>query len=226
MFNPPHVGHVALARHAGAELGLERVVLMPASRPPHKPPGRDPGPEHRVRMCELAVVGADGLGVCALEVERGGTSFTVDTLRAMRASCPETRLTFVLGADVARTLPRWREPERVVELADLAVAEREGASRGEVLEALRPLLEGARTVAGGRGSARVEFLRMPRVAVSSSMVRELVARGRTIDGLVGRAVAGYVAEHGLYRDPAGESAPEPLATRRASDEGCAAGGAS
>jgi nicotinate-nucleotide adenylyltransferase len=222
MFNPPHVGHVALARHAGEELGLERVVLMPANRPPHKPSGHDPGAGHRVRMCEGA-----GRGVGGREVERGGTSFTVDTLRAMRTSHPETRLTFVLGADVARGLGQWREPRRVVELADLAVAEREGTSREQVLEVLGPLLKQARPNAGEQpttGGGLVEFLRMGPVEVSSSLVRELAGRGRPIEDLVGAAVARYVAEHGLYRDPAGEGESEPLATRRKLDEGYAAGG--
>jgi len=141
----------------------------------------------------------------------------------MRAGHPETRLTFVLGADVACGLARWREPRRVLELADVAVAEREGTSREQVLAALEGLLERARTDAGG---GRVEFLRMGPVEVSSSRVRELAGRGQPIEDLVGPAVAGYVAEHGLYRNPAVRGEPQALASRRELDGGCAAGGTS
>ncbi|HEY5342699.1 MAG TPA: nicotinate-nucleotide adenylyltransferase [Solirubrobacteraceae bacterium] len=188
-FNPPHRGHLALARHALGELGLERVLLMPAHNAPHKGEEGDPGPERRLEMCRLAVGGEEqeGLEACGLEVERGGPSYTVDTLRAIKQSDPEAELTFILGADMARTLPAWREPRALVELSRLAVAEREDTSRAEVLGALAPL------------SARVRFLAMPTLDVSSSMVRERVRHGEPIAGLVAPEVAEYIAEHRLYR---------------------------
>jgi len=189
-FNPPHRGHLALASRARAELGLERVLLMPAYSAPHKGEDEDPGPERRLEMCRLAVDGEAGLEACALEIERGGPSYTVDTLRAIKRSDPEAELTFIVGADMARTLPAWREPRALVELAGLAVAEREDAGRGEVLRALAPL------------GARVRFLGMGMLEVSSSQVRELVEAGDSIEGLVAPAVAEYIAAHGLYRSAA------------------------
>jgi nicotinate-nucleotide adenylyltransferase len=186
-FNPPHLGHVALARSAREELGLDRVVLMPAHSAPHKLREGDPGPEGRLQMCRLAIAGIDGVGTCALEIERGGPSYTVDTLRAIHASHREAELTFVVGADMARTLPTWREPEALLGLASLAVAEREDAGRGDVLRALAPL------------RAEVAFLEMGTIEVSSSLVRERVAEGKPVGELVAPAVAGYIAEHGLYR---------------------------
>jgi len=186
-FNPPHRGHLALARHAREELGLERVLLMPAHSAPHKGEDEDPGPERRLEMCRLAVGGEAGVEACGLEIERGGPSYTVDTLRTINASEPEAELTFILGADMARTLPAWREPRALVELTSLAVAEREDTSRAEVLGALAPL------------SARVRFLAMPTLDVSSSMVRERVRHGEPIAGLVAPEVAEYIAEHRLYR---------------------------
>ena len=169
-FNPPHRGHLALASHARAELGLERVLLMPAYSAPHKGEDEDPGPERRLEMCRLAVDGEAGLEACALEIERGGPSYTVDTLRAIKQSDPEAELTFIVGADMARTLPAWREPRALVELAGLAVAEREDAGRGEVLRALAPL------------GARVTFLGMGMLEVSSSQVRERVEARRVDRG--------------------------------------------
>jgi nicotinate-nucleotide adenylyltransferase len=186
-FNPPHRGHLALARYARAELGLDRVLLMPAYSAPHKGDKEDPGPQRRLEMCRLAVGGEPGLEACGLEIERGGPSYTVDTLRAIRQSDPEAELTFIVGADMARTLPAWREPRALVELAGLAVAEREDAGREEVLRALASL------------SAGVAFLKMPLVEISSSIVRERVRAGESIAGLVEPAVAECIAAHGLYR---------------------------
>ena len=197
-FNPPHRGHLALAMHAKAELGLERVLLMPAYSAPHKGDEEDPGPRRRLEMCRLAVGGEPGLEACGLEIERGGPSYTVDTLRAIHASDPEAELTFIVGADMARTLAAWREPRALVELARLAVAEREEAGRGEVLEALDQL------------GARVTFLGMPTIEVSSSQVRARVRNGEPIEDLVTPEVAEYIAEHGLYRVGAQLTAQESL----------------
>src|SRR5437660_315879 len=108
---------LALASHALDALALRRVVLMPAHTSPYKPSAPDPGPEHRLRMCRLLVGGAPGVSVCALEIERGGTSYTVDTLTAIHASHPDAELTFIVGADTASTLPAWREPARLLRLA-------------------------------------------------------------------------------------------------------------
>jgi nicotinate-nucleotide adenylyltransferase len=198
-FNPPHLGHLALARSAREDLGLDRVVMMPAQRSPHKRAVDDPGAEHRLRMCRLSAERVDGISVCALEIERAGPSYTVDTLEAIHASHPDAQLTFIAGADTARTLPAWREPAKLLGLADLAVAARGSAGRRGVLDAVAPLFT-ARPAPGGRRSSAVRFLQMGAVEVSSSMVRERVARGEPIEHLVGSAVAGYIAEHDLYRD--------------------------
>ncbi len=194
MFNPPHIGHVALARAAASELGLRQVLLTPVLVPPHKPARWDPGAEHRLRMCRLAVQGNPHLGVCTLELERPGPSYTVDTLRSIHACDPEAELTLIVGADVALTLGSWREPREILRLARLAVAERDDSARRQVLETLAPLGGGERTV----------FLEMEPHDVSSSLVRRRLTAGEAIEGMVGAEVAGYIAEHELYgRRPAG-----------------------
>jgi nicotinate-nucleotide adenylyltransferase len=211
-FNPPHLGHRALARHAGGQLGLERVLLMPAHVSPHKSDAVDPGPKHRLKMCRLLIGDAPGLAVCALEIDRGGASYTVDTLEALHASHPDAELTLIVGADTASTLPGWHEPARLLELADLAVAARVGSTRQEVLDRVASLGRASGGVASAAmpmsgdpvGSPRsggqrgVRFLEMPVMEVSSSMARERTARGLPIDEIVGPAVARYIHERGLY----------------------------
>jgi nicotinate-nucleotide adenylyltransferase len=190
-FNPPHTGHLVMAQEARDQLGLNRVVLMPAGVPPHKELvlGADPGAVARLELCRLAAAGDEGLGVCDLELHRPGPSFTVDTLRVLHERDPEHELTFIVGGDMAQTLPSWREPEAVLGLARLAVAERSGVRREALREQLAPL----------HGSGRVAFFDMPRLDISSSLIRRLVAAGRPIRYLVPDAVADHISQAGLYR---------------------------
>jgi nicotinate-nucleotide adenylyltransferase len=190
-FNPPHLGHLACARHAYRELGLGRVLLMPAHIPPHKQVDGDPGVEHRQEMCRLAVEGDYRLLASSIEARRAGPSYTVDTLRELHTSNPGVELTFIVGADVARTLPEWREPQAILELAQIAVAEREGSPRAEV----------AAVIAAIRPDARVRYLAMPAFDVSSSLVRQRAREGRPIDDLVPGRVAEYIRRHHLYSAP-------------------------
>jgi len=194
-FNPPHRGHLALASHAREELGLERVLLMPARMPPHKTGADDPGPEHRLQMCRLLVGDREGLSASELELRRGGLSYTVDTLGEMHASHPGAELTFIVGADTALTLGSWREPARILELCTLAVAGRPGSASGPVSQLLAQL-------AGPAAPAPVaRFLALEPMDVSSSMARERAARGEDPSELTGRDVAGYISRHRLYGAP-------------------------
>jgi len=189
-FNPPHLGHLVCAQEALDQLGLDRVVLMPVHTPPHKELQSDPGPEVRLELCRLAVADDDRLGVSDAEVRRGGSSYTVATLRSIHAEDPGAQLTFIVGGDVAQGLPTWREPAEVLRLARLAVAEREGAHRLDILERVAE-------VPGGR--ERVAFFDMPRMDISSSLIRRRIADGRPIRYLVPDAVAAHLEQHGVYR---------------------------
>jgi nicotinate-nucleotide adenylyltransferase len=195
-FNPPHIGHLVCAHEALDQLGLDRVTLMPVAVPPHKEAREDPGALARVRMCELAVAAEDRLEVSRLEVDRGGPSFTVDTLRELHARDPEQELSFIVGGDVAASLPSWREPEAVLKLARLAVAERTGVRREDIATRLAPLHAGDRVV----------FFDMPRIDISSSDIRRRVVAGRSVRHLVPDAVAEEIALHGYYRSAAGRPA--------------------
>ncbi len=199
-FNPPHVGHLVCAQQALAQLELDRVLLVPVHSPPHKDVEGDPGVEHRVELCRRAVAGDGRLGVSRTEADVPGPSYTVDTLRRLHEDRPEDDLTFIVGGDMASSLPGWREPEAILELATLGVAERDGVRREEILERVAPLLGGAGRDTSVHGAApRVRFFDMPRVDVSSSLIRARVAAGRSIRYLVPDGVASYFREAGLYR---------------------------
>jgi len=147
-------------------------------------------------MCRALAAGVEHLEVSTLEIDRGGKSYTIDTLEDVHASHPDAELTLILGADVACTLPSWRRPREILALTRLAVAERGAnahgdggsSSRERVLDVLRSL----------DPNVRVTLLAMPPVEISSTMVRERLAEGAPVDDLVGGAVASYIAEHGLY----------------------------
>jgi nicotinate-nucleotide adenylyltransferase len=187
-FNPPHIGHLVCAMHALAGLELERVLLVPVHEPPHKAAESDPGVEHRVELCRRAVAGNDQLDVSLVDAEVPGPSFTVDTLSRLHDRCPGDQLTFIVGGDMAFSLPTWREPEAILELAALGVAEREGVRRADIAERLSDL-----------GTENVRFFDMPRLDISSSQIRRMVSGGQPIRYLVPDAVRDYIGQEGLYR---------------------------
>jgi nicotinate-nucleotide adenylyltransferase len=177
------------ASQAADQLALDRVLLVPVNEPPHKGAERDPGVEARVELCRRAVAGDERLGVSRADADVPGPSYTVATLRRLHEDHPEDDLTFIVGGDMALSLPAWREPEAILELAELGVAEREGVRRADIRERL----------AGLRGAGGVRFFDMPRIDVSSSLIRRLVAGGRAIRYLVPPGVEAHIREAGLYR---------------------------
>ncbi len=188
-FNPPHVGHLLLARAASSQLGLGRVMLVPTGRAPHKVIEDDPGAEARLHMTRLAAEGEEAVEVTAVEVEREGLSYMYETLESLGGSEPEEELVLLMGADVAASLSGWERPERVVELARLGIAARDGVEPAAVEEALEAL--GA--------SERAEMIDMPECKVSSTMVRERAAAREPLQGLVPPPVAELIEREGLYR---------------------------
>jgi len=189
-FNPPHLAHLVCACEARWQLELDRVLLVPTGLPPHKQMEYEPGARHRLEMCRRAIGGhGDWLAVSPLEVERDGPSYTVDTLREIHASRPGDELTFIVGGDMAWSLPSWHEPEAILGLASMAVAERAGARREEVRERLAAL----------PGSEQIRYIDVPRLDISSSALRRRVREGHPIDFLVADAVVDYIEQEGLYR---------------------------
>ncbi|HEY3772400.1 MAG TPA: nicotinate-nucleotide adenylyltransferase [Solirubrobacteraceae bacterium] len=189
-FNPPHIGHLICAQEAMGELALDRVLVVPARIPPHKRVEHEPGAQHRLELCRRAAAGNARLEVSELELRREGPSYTVDTLQELRTHAPQDELVLILGGDIAAGLPGWHMPEQVLSLATVAVAKRRGTSRGKVERALASL-------AGGE---RAEFFAMPRIGISSTMLRRRVQAGRSIRYLVTEPVREYIDAHGLYRE--------------------------
>jgi len=175
-FDPIHHGHLITAQVLQEQLGLAGVRLMPAARQPFKPAGHLASAEHRAAMVALAVAGVPGLSVERIEVERGGDSWTVETLRALRAREPGTEWVLLVGSDAARDLSRWREAASLPALAEIVPFSRGGTPPG----------------AGGVAT--------PSIAISSTAVRARVRAGLSIRYWVPEAVAEYVATHRLYRD--------------------------
>jgi nicotinate-nucleotide adenylyltransferase len=164
-------------------------VVVPTGEAPHKRIDPEPGAEVRLGLAELAFAGIGGVRVSDLEVGREGPSYAYRTLELLSDEQPGSEFTFVMGADVAAGLGSWRRPERVLELAGVAIAVRPEAPFGDAraaVEAVRP-------------GARVERVEMPAIGISSTLVRERVAAGRPVRSLVGEAVAERIAELGIYR---------------------------
>jgi len=187
-FNPPHLGHLALAQEALWQLDLDEVVLVPTGEAPHKRIADDPGRELRLAMTRLAAADDTRFSVSTLEVEREGPSYTYETLELLAKEQGDSDLVFVMGADAAVGLESWREPKKVTELAGLAVARRSGIADAEVAAMLRSL--------GAEG--RATMLEMPQFGVSSSSVRERAAAGRPLRYLVPESVARFIEEKGIY----------------------------
>jgi nicotinate-nucleotide adenylyltransferase len=188
-FNPPHLGHLALAQEAAWQLGLDEVVLVPTGHAPHKRIVDDPGREVRMEMTRLAAADDARFSVSSLEVDREGPSYTYETLEALAEERGDTELVFVMGADAAVALESWRNPERVVELAGLAVARRAGVADADVMAAMRSL----------GCEDRATMLEMPQFGVSSSAVRERAKQGRPLRYLVPAPVAELIEARGIYR---------------------------
>lgn len=195
-FNPPHLGHLAAARTAIDVLGLDKLLMIPASIPPHKAlPEGTPAPEHRLAMAEKL---ADALllpqvaEAASLELDREGKSYTADTLEQLHMQYPEAELWLLMGTDMFLTLHLWREPEKILKLAGVCAFGRTEQDGEEVFAPQREYLQ--RTFPG----ARVETITLPGlVDISSTRLRELLAKGEGAEYLH-PAVYGYILMHGLY----------------------------
>lgn len=187
-FDPPHVGHLALAEACREGAGLDRVVWIPAAVNPHKQ-GRDRTPAaDRLAMVRAATESHEHFEVSDVEIAREGVSYTVDTLREIARQRPEDELFWIVGGDSLASFPTWREPEAIAALAHLVVYRRGGHDLDT--GALPGWMEGRYTVVDG-----------PALEVSSTEIRQRLAAGRSVRYLVPDPVLAIVRERGLYRTP-------------------------
>ncbi len=191
-FDPIHKGHLAVAEEVRARLNLDEVIFIPVGQPWRKAGSPISPAEHRVEMVRLAIAGRPSFSLSTVEVNREGPSYTIDTLKelmSMRGG--EDELFFIVGWDSLADLPNWRAPEQIVRLCQLVAVPRPGYFPPD----LKSLEDSVPAI-----SERVILLDRPEVDVSASQVRERVARGLPISGLVPETVEKYIRENGLYME--------------------------
>ncbi|MCS7087436.1 MAG: nicotinate-nucleotide adenylyltransferase [Thermoflexales bacterium] len=187
-FDPPHVGHLVIAEHALAQLRLDLVWFMPVGQPPHKQSNAISAAHHRLAMTVLAVADHARFRVSTLDLDRPPPHYTVGLLEYLRATHPLDEFVFIMGADALVDLPRWHQPQHLLELTTLAVA-----ARPEVrvdFEALERELPGLQ--------ARLHWIQAPLVDIASSALQRLSAEGRSLRYLVPESVRAYIEAHRLY----------------------------
>ena len=185
-FNPIHRGHMQAAQAVVSALSLDKLLLMPAGIPPHKVlPEGSATPAQRLEMCQIAANTMDNVEVSSIELERTGPSYTVDTLRELRARYPEAQLWLVMGTDMVLSFDHWRQPEDIARLCRLAVVARDDADRARIREKAAFLEEEL--------GAGIDIIENPALPMSSTQVRESLD-----EGLLHPAVLEYIRQHKLY----------------------------
>jgi nicotinate-nucleotide adenylyltransferase len=192
-FDPVHRGHLLLAECCWRQARLDRVEFVPTAQQPLKPRGPVAGEADRVAMLRLAIAERREFALSLLEVERGGVSYTVDTLRQFRSERPDAELFFLMGADSLADFPTWREPAVICDLATPLVVRRAGSPPPD-FNALAPLVTAERLA-----EIRALEVEMPSTPISSSNIRQSIAEHGEWQALVPETVAAYISERGLYR---------------------------
>jgi nicotinate-nucleotide adenylyltransferase len=198
-FDPVHDGHLALARAGQEQAALDEVWFMPTAVQPLKHNGPHASDVQRIEMLQLAISSQDGepgrprprppWRVCTFEIDRGGQSYTVDTIRQLHGELPEAKLFFLIGSDALREVYRWKEPREIFRLATPLVVHR----AGELAPALATLADLCQE------STQPQVINMPAVDISSTEIRRRAAAREPIDQLVPNAVAQFIEQHQLYR---------------------------
>ena len=188
-FDPPHLGHLVIARQALTKLGLTRVLFAPTRQPPHKPADGITPIEDRLAMVRLAIAAQPDFSLSQVDVDRAGPTYTVDTMHLLRQQFPDAELYFIMGMDSLSTILTWRSPDRLIQACRLVVFNRPGYSVD--LAALEAQLPGLRE--------RTVMLPAPALDIAASDIQRRVRAGQSIAHLVPEAVAAYIAEHKLYQ---------------------------
>jgi nicotinate-nucleotide adenylyltransferase len=188
-FDPVHNGHLALARACQRQAALDEVWFMPTAVQPFKHEGPHATDAQRIEMLRLAIQSEPAWRVSTLEIDRGGTSYSVDTLRQLNDELPHAVLFFLMGADAVNDAPHWREPQIIFSLATPLVVRRAGQRE--------PVLDNLRTLCAA--NKQPQLVEMPAIDVSSTEIRRRAAAGKSLDDLVPTAVSSYIIAKVLYR---------------------------
>lgn len=191
-FDPVHIEHIRVAQAAVQELGLDKLLIMPAYAPPHKPYKVLTADAHRLEMCRLAFAGVPGAEVCDFEIEQAGTSYTYLTCRHFKKCFPDAALFWLVGTDMLRDFPTWKNPESILQDVTLAVC-----ARNEQTDWLAEEQQAFKQ----RFGKAFEVLAYQGADVSSTDVRVLAAAGEDVSALVGKQVQAYIQQQGLYEIP-------------------------
>ncbi|MFD1317860.1 nicotinate-nucleotide adenylyltransferase [Loigolactobacillus zhaoyuanensis] len=179
-FNPPHLGHLVIAESVGSQLGLEQVLFMPDAQPPHQTTKTTIAAKHRLAMVERAIDGNPRFALERAEIDRGGISYTYDTMVTLKQQHPDTDYYFIIGADMVADLPTWHRIDDLLKLVQFV-----GVKRPEFPVTSRyPIL----------------WVDAPLLDISSSLIRQRVSQGCSVRYLVPDAVLDYIEEEGLYRE--------------------------
>lgn len=178
-FNPVHNAHLVVADQVRQQLGLDKVLLMPEYEPPHVDTKGTIAEHHRLKMLELAIEGIEGLEIETIELERKGISYTYDTMLLLNERDPDTDYYFIIGADMVDYLPKWHRIDELVEIVQFVGVQRPRYKEGT--------------------SYPVIWVDVPLMDISSSMVRDFVAKGRTPNFMLPKPVLDYIKKEGLYQ---------------------------
>jgi len=202
-FDPVHFGHLLLAEQCREQCGLDEVWFLPAGAPPHKRDTIISDGRNRAEMLELAIAGHRAFAVNRMELERAGTTFTIETLRHLHEEDPSRELYFIVGADSLADLPTWREPRQIARLATIVAVNR--GINSAVENTRHAQLSAVREALGTVVADRVRFVTMPGIGLSATDIRRRVRADSSIRYMTPRAVEQYIAEHRLYRSDTGDS---------------------
>ena len=184
-FNPPHNGHLIVCQAVLDQVGLDKIIFIPSAIPPHKLDMRLAPAEMRLEMVKLATVGNPGFDVSDIELRRGGTSYTVDTLKGLQQQHPDSQLHLLIGADNWVDFETWRMPDQIMQLAQIVVMTRPGFAIERFAH---------------RYGRRVRFGDVPNIGISGTMIRLNIKSGRSVKYLVPPQVEHFLDQHALYHE--------------------------
>ena len=192
-FDPIHYGHLVTAEAVRHRFQVDRVVFIPTGRPAHKANRQVTHNEHRYLMAVLATMRNKNFEVSRIEIDRPGTTYTIDTIEQLKKMCrPDVRLYFITGADAIHQIMNWKEPERLLSLCDFVAVTRPGYQKNQLFEEIGEIRD--------KYASRIHYMEVPALAISSSDIRERESKGMPIQYLLPQEVEDYIHKFGLYQD--------------------------